>query len=250
MIKKTLILLLYLGWAGFGYGQEPIQTTRPTTAYVLIVGPYHPTDPSLAKFPSNTSEFGPDRGGYFALYRITEDVAIEDKFNVEDWEVAIPPTRFSPINPSVESLTYMRANRTYVFQVSWYKERLAIRYQLRYAPTIGVAPVYYGCATPKDDDGICSENDMANCWCDIVYTDVLVDDGCADPGAVGLFISGAGQATCTNRTNPQQYQSFDNVKVYAFRPPPGSGSDCGGSLPPTPTRTRTATSTRSPTPVG
>lgn len=249
MLKKLFVLLLCLGWAGLSYAQDPIQLTRPTSAYVLIVGPYHPTNPSVARFPTSTAEFNVNRGAYFALYRITPGVAFADKFNVEDWEVAIPPTRLIPVNPSVESLTYMRAYRTYVFQVSWYKERLSVRYQLRYAPTIGQPPVYYGCISSEDEDGICSESNMENCWCDVVYSTSQVDDGCADPGSVGLFISSVG-GNCTPRANPQNYQSFDNVKVYAFRPPPGSGAECTGSLPATPTRTPTAvppTPTRTPT---
>ena len=248
-MKKILILVVLLLVAGAVFAQTPTpppQHHRPTTGYVLVVGPWEPNNPSNPKFPTYDSEFKDDRGGYFALYRITAGVAFENKFNVEDWEVAIPPTRIVPPNPSTAALTYMRANRVYVFQVSWYKERLSIRYQLRYAPTLGVAPIYYGCITSQAPTGVCTESNMAACWCDIAYTDEVVTDGCADVGAVGLFISGSEGSPSTAQTNPQLYQSFDNVKVYAFRPPPGSGAPCGAR---TSTPTRTPTRTRTPTPT-
>lgn len=248
-MKRLLLLIAILLVATVAFAQAPPQHYRPDTAYVLVVGPWQPQVPDNPKFPSHESEFNDGRGGYYALYRITDAVPFEDKFNIDAWEVAIPPTRIVPINPSTPALTYMKANRVYVFQVSWYKERLSIRYQLRWAPTLGVAPVYYGCATDLAPTGICSEASMDACWCDVAYDEAEVDDGCAAPGASGLFLSGAPGSSAEPETNPQLFQSFDNVKVYAFRPPPGDGAPCGGTgSNPTPVPTLTPTPWVQPTP--
>jgi len=219
---------------------EPVQLKRPAHGYVMIVGPWEPDNPTDPTFPDTSVEMTGDRGGYYSAYEIETAIPLSKKFNrlpipggtegVDYWTQKIGPNKIVPVEPSISSLTYMRANRVYVFQLTWIKGQLTFRYQLRYAPSMGMAPVYYGCASLAAPTGICNEYNMRECWCEITHTGSMFEGNVNTPGAVGLYISGSPGADCGVQTNAQLQQSFDNVKIYSFRP-----------IPPTPTPTRTPT---------
>jgi len=209
--------------------KTPTMYKVPTSANIVVFGPWQPGNPNPT-YPNTEEEMVGDRGGYYSAYKITSGIPLASKFDTDLWQVEIPPTKIDPANPSTPALTYMRADRVYVFRLTTIAEQLTLKYQIRYAPTLGVAPVYYGCESLADTDGICTEAAMNDCWCEITNTGAMIVDRVGDAGAVGLYISGSPGASCAAKTDPQAQQSFDNVKIYSFRPIPP---------PPTPTRTPT-----------
>ena len=209
-------------------GVTPITAKVPFTAHVVLFHPYDPYHPDNPTFPASMQEVGLwnfERGMYVSFYRITGDEEAGHEFDPDAWEYRYGyPFRLLPTNPSSQFLTYF-PSATYVFQVTYYRAWVNVKYMLRWGPTIGTPTIYYGCESEAAPTGECTEVTMQDCWCDAFRTNTFYNTGVPGEGVaggVGLFITGAENASCIPVTNPQLQQSFDNFKVFSFRPPPNT----------------------------